>query len=599
MNHSNSLADNRYKTVNHEFIQPMKPVPLFSSEQIYEMEKQWFAQGNEPFALMKQASWQGAYWIEQNYQQLRSDVNRYAIVWVGAGNNGGDGWLIAHYLRCFGWQVRVIEVAQANTEIAQQAKQRYLAGFAGQVQVSKRPSKQQCTQPSCQDSNLQSDLQWKHGHYQHEVGVMSLQQEVSFTELLSMLYVMFQQIQCTACVHIDAMFGIGLTRIPKYAYRTAIEVLNHLTQKTADNTVIAVDIPSGLLASTGQVFESIAVHADVTLCMLARKVGLYIKSGLDYAGRVVDIPLVPYTHHLSDAIWLHTAPKQLLSRKHDSHKGSYGHVLMIGGNCIQGSQGMGGAVILSASSALSVGVGKVTVACHPQFHGALIASVPNAMSLNLCDMTGVKSMIAEVDAVAIGMGLGRDEQSAELFLHYLDAMIEAKKSILIDADALYHLASLWQQNHAIVAKLYAHAQTHAVYYTPHSGEASRLLAVATSEVEENRIKAIQTLAKCGGGSWLLKGAGSLVWSDAQCYVCLGGNAGMATAGMGDVLSGLAVGLLAQSDLAVEQKSLLQAVLIHAYAGDTVARHRGQWGLQAQDMPDAIAQTMQTLTTKSR
>ncbi|MGM8900695.1 NAD(P)H-hydrate epimerase, partial [Psychrobacter sp. 1Y4] len=175
----------------------------------------------------------------------------------------------------------------------------------------------------------------------------------------------------SADVYIDALFGIGLDRAPEGIYKEAISTFNRTTQQH-NALAVAVDIPSGLVTSTGEVFDRIAVQADVTLCLIARKFGLHTKDGTDYSGDIINIPLIPYQmvlqqkarpHKISDknanqdaieafepvAILL-TAAHSMKSRRQNSYKGSYGHALIIGGNRVDGSQGMGGAAILTSSS---------------------------------------------------------------------------------------------------------------------------------------------------------------------------------------------------------------------------------------------------------
>jgi len=256
---------------------------------------------------------------------------------------------------------------------------------------------------------------------------------------------------------------------------------------------------------------------------------------------------------------------------------------------------------------MATGAGKLTVACHEAFHGSLLTSLPDAMTINLHDASGVKGLIKQASVVAIGMGLGRDEKAEALFIDYVQAAIENEKSIVIDADGLYHLASLHVNNHELITELREYSTNHRVCLTPHSGEAARLLDQKISEIESNRLQAIKQCAATYGGNWVLKGAGSLVLEQEEgrekVYVCDAGNAGMATAGMGDVLSGVTTGLLAQQDLSVEARSLHQAVLIHGFAGDVLVYQAnsdintllvGQRGLQAQDMPAAIRHVMQLM-----
>lgn len=574
--------------INLSSIKNTKPIPLYSSDQLYAMEQSWFAEGYDSFGLMKQAAWQMAQHIElldekkplnpystaSIYTTSRHMCQHRVSIWVGKGNNGGDGWLIAYYLQQIGWQVEVVTVGfesddfdiSDTTELSDAKKALQVALSAHCSYRSFESSAYDINKGI--DSNLQAD------------------------------------------VYVDALFGIGLNRAPTGIHQTAISTFNMLSER--NNTLaIAVDIPSGLVASTGEVFDHLAVQADITLCLIARKFGLHTKDGIDYSGKVIDIPLIPY--QVNDQRFMPVAKLianayGLYPRRQNSYKGSYGHVLIIGGNRIDGSQGMGGAAILSASSSMAAGAGKITVACHDAFHSALLTSLPDAMTINLHDVDGVKQLIKSATVIAIGMGLGRDEKAKVLFIKYLQAAMEEKKSLVIDADGLYHLASLQLERHDLASQLREYSINHQVRLTPHSGEAARLLDKNIIEVESDRLQAVKECATTYGGEWVLKGAGSLILEQnldqREVYVCAVGNAGMATAGMGDVLSGIIAGLLAQQDLPSSIHTLHQAVVIHGLAGDILVNSShntlliGQRGLQAQDMPAAIRHVMQQLINVS-
>ncbi|CAN6959855.1 ADP-dependent (S)-NAD(P)H-hydrate dehydratase [Psychrobacter okhotskensis] len=583
-----------------------RPIALYSSEQVYAMEQAWFAEGYDSLGLMKQAAWQMAQHIEQLYGQKclqarasanhkvyrRNSCQQRASIWVGKGNNGGDGWLIAYYLQQAGWQVQLLTVGYTADDLETD----------NLMNAFNKADKHDVVSDAKQAQQIALSAKVP---YQRFEDSRASQSEIRETD-------------SPADIYIDALFGIGLDRAPEGVYEQAISAFNKITQLN-DALAIAVDIPSGLVASTGQVFERIAIHADVTLCLIARKFGLHTKDGMDYSGKVIDIPLIP-TQLSNSAATLVTVAHALNTRRQNSYKGSYGHVLVIGGNRINGSQGMGGAAILSASSVMATGAGKITVACHDAFHGALLTSLPDAMTIDLHDKEGVRKLIKEASVVTIGMGLGRDEKAQALFIHYVQAAITEKKPLVIDADGLYHLASLQMesQEHELIAQLRQHSIDHQVCLTPHSGEAARLLDKKVSIVEDDRLAAIKQCANTYGGDWVLKGAGSLVLeqsileqkgSQAHVYVCGLGNAGMASAGMGDVLSGVIAGMLAQQDLEDEARCLHQAVLLHGLAGDALVndtdhyQHNsslliGQRGLQAQDMPAAVRHVMQLITNKN-
>ncbi|WP_201617228.1 NAD(P)H-hydrate dehydratase [Psychrobacter immobilis] len=585
-----------------------RPIALYSSEQVYAMEQAWFAEGYDSLGLMKQAAWQMAQHIERLYEQKylqarasadhkvyrRNSCQQRASIWVGKGNNGGDGWLIAYYLQQAGWQVQLLTVGYTADDLETD----------NLMNAFNKADKHDVVSDAKQAQQIALSAKVP---YQRFEDSRASQSEIRETD-------------SPADIYIDALFGIGLDRAPEGVYEQAISAFNKITQLN-DALAIAVDIPSGLVASTGQVFERIAIHADVTLCLIARKFGLHTKDGMDYSGKVIDIPLIP-TQLSNSAATLVTVAHALNTRRQNSYKGSYGHVLVIGGNRINGSQGMGGAAILSASSVMATGAGKITVACHDAFHGALLTSLPDAMTIDLHDKEGVRKLIKEASVVTIGMGLGRDEKAQALFIHYVQAAITEKKPLVIDADGLYHLASLQMesQEHELIAQLRQHSIDHQVCLTPHSGEAARLLDKKVSIVEDDRLAAIKQCANTYGGDWVLKGAGSLVLEQSileqkgsqahvYVYVCGLGNAGMASAGMGDVLSGVIAGLLAQQDIEDEGRCLHQAVLLHGLAGDILVkdigyRHDnntlliGQRGLQAQDMPAAIRHVMQLIINQN-
>lgn len=536
---------------------------LYNSEQLYKLEQHWFEQGHGSFGLMQQAAWQLAYWVHKHksHQPRNSQAeNLIACIWAGCGNNGGDGWLVAHYLQQFGWHVTVIQVAEPNTKNSKKAKNIAVSSSCAMI-----------------DWTTSAELP---------------------TEVI------------LADIHIDAIFGIGLDRMPTGRYANAIHAFNKITSYK-HTTAIALDIPSGLVASTGQVFDELAIKANITLCLIANKVGLFTKDGKDNAGKVHTLPLIPLPANITPIANLLNQPYKMPTRTTNSHKGSYGHVLVIGGNQTNyvfsnvpsnalgmGAQGMGGAGILAASAAFAIGAGKVSVACHSNYHTALLARLPNAMCMDLHNHECVIDLCNNVDIVAIGMGLGRDETAQTLFVTYIKAAMQAGLPIVIDADGLYHLATSFKQGDDIVHFLKSYSETHFVAYTPHTGEMATLLATTAEEVEFDRIVAVQKAAALFGGNWLLKGAGNIVYEDGQLYLCDVGNAGMATAGMGDVLAGMIAGLKAQSNCTKNEHhfSLCQAVLIHGKAGDNLANKIGQLGLQAQDMAEAVSITTKELST---
>ena len=528
-------------------------IALYSPKQIYDIEKSWFS-NNDSFALMQQAAWQLAHIIKQeSSNQKGSHPQKSVLVVAGAGNNGGDAWLMAHYVNqlCPHWSVTVVQVAAPSTLDSQTAKHMYL-------------------------SNCPNAAKY-----------------LTLTAFLQPFYELGLSYQYD--VVIDGLLGIGLDGKPSDDYQTIINWINQYRKQVHACQVISIDVPSGLNAATGEVYDDIAIKADKTLCLIGRKVGLHIGDSKDYVGSVIDVPLLPIEQ---SGILLHSTLPNLPQRQQVSHKGTYGHVLIIGGNRLQDGHGMAGAAILAANAALSSGAGKVTVACHRDFHPAIVTALPNAMTADLHNIASVIELIDAVDVVAIGMGLGRDKVTLDLFNQYLTAIQQSEKLCVIDADGLYHLADWASTSDGLNAPIQPRLgqSNQRFYLTPHSAEAGRLLNQPYADIDRDKISAIRALAHQYGGNWLIKGAQTIVLEGDSLErdsidICGLGNAGMATAGMGDCLAGLMAGLLGQAIAA----PMLTSVLIHAKAGDTLAEKMGEYALQANHMASAIGEIIHQIT----
>ena len=528
-------------------------IALYTPKQIYDIEKNWFSK-NDSFALMQQAAWQLAHIIKQeSSNQKGSHPQKSVLVVAGAGNNGGDAWLVAHYVNklCPHCSVTVVQVAAPSTLDSQTAKHLY-------------------------QSNCPNAAKY-----------------LTLTAFLQPFYELGLSYHYD--VVIDGLLGIGLDGKPSADYQTIINWINQYRKQVHACQVISIDVPSGLNAATGEVCDNTAIKADKTLCLIGRKVGLHMGNSKDYVGSVIDVPLLPVEQ---SGILLHTNLPNLPQRQQVSHKGTYGHVLIIGGNRLQDGHGMAGAAILAASAALSSGAGKVTVACHRDFHPAIVTALPNAMTADLHNIASIIELINAVDVVAIGMGLGRDKATLELFNQYLRAIKQSEKLCVIDADGLYHLADWAGTSDSLTAPSQPRLgqSNQRFYLTPHSAEAGRLLNQSYADIDREKISAIRALAHQYGGNWLIKGAQTIVL-ERDCLerdyvdICGLGNAGMATAGMGDCLAGLMAGLLGQAIAA----PMLASVLIHAKAGDTLAEKMGEYALQANHMASAIGDIIHQIT----
>lgn len=250
--------------------------------------------------------------------------------------------------------------------------------------------------------------------------------------------------------------------------------------------------------------------------------------------------------------------KQLIPRKKDAHKGDFGHVLIIGGD-----YGMAGAVRMAGEAALRVGAGLVTIATRTEHVSAISSSRPELMCYGVSNFQHLTPLLKRATIVVLGPGLGQSDWSQEIF-----QAINCNQPKVVDADGLNLLAKLPQKRQDWIL-------------TPHLGEAARLLQSTADEIQKNRIQSIQQLQKNYGGVVVLKGAGSLILTPEQeLDQCTAGNPGMASPGMGDVLSGVIAGLLAQH--LTPGNAAKTGVLIHALAGDKAAGEHPR-GLLALDL----------------
>ena len=369
-----------------------------------------------------------------------------------------------------------------------------------------------------------------------------------------------------ADVVVDALFGLGLSRVPEGDVAAAIEAIR--AARGTGCGVLALDLPSGLDATRGVALGT-AVEADLTVTFIGDKLGLHTADGPDYSGHVIaatlEVPEAAYEGVAAAALRLE--PEELRAamprRRRSAHKNRHGHVLLVGGN-----RGMGGATLLAARAALRCGAGLVSVATHPAHAAALTAAQPELMCHGVTDASELESLLARANAVAIGPGLGQDAWARGLWARACAAGLP----LIVDADALNLLAE-----HAVPLPGDA-------VLTPHPGEAARLLGLDSgAAVQGARLAAVHALRTRYGGAVVLKGAGTLI-AGQKVWLCPYGNPGMAVAGMGDVLTGIIVALRAQGLTA--EASARCGVLIHALAGDRAAQS-GQRGLLPSDLIEAL------------
>jgi NAD(P)H-hydrate epimerase len=358
---------------------------------------------------------------------------------------------------------------------------------------------------------------------------------------------------------VDALLGTGLSGELSGHWAEAVAGINE-----AGSPVVAVDIPSGLCADSGRVLGC-AVRADLTVSFIALKRGLLTNEGPDHCGQLVfsglNVPHEVYGHQAPAVrrIDYQALAPLLPPRRRNAHKGDHGHVLVIGGE-----HGMSGAARMAAEAAARVGAGLVSVATRASHAALLSAARPELMCHGIEDVDELEPLLHRASVVAIGPGLGLDAWGRRM----LARVLQCHLPLVLDADALNLLAIEPLRHDKWVL-------------TPHPGEAARMLGCSSEEIQADRFAAVAALEASYGGTVILKGSGSLVLGvDGESALCSEGNPGMASGGMGDVLTGTIAGLIAQG-LALREAARL-GVAMHAAAADAAARE-GERGMLATDL----------------
>lgn len=360
---------------------------------------------------------------------------------------------------------------------------------------------------------------------------------------------------------VDAILGTGLEREVSGAWRNAIQTMN-----TYPADIFALDIPSGLHADTGAVLGA-AIHAAATMTFIGLKLGLFTGQGPSCCGEIhfanLDVPPEIYPA-LHPACWRYAGedlPGLLPLRERSAHKGHFGHVLVIGGE-----HGMAGAARLTGEAAARCGAGLISIATRAAHAGLQAAVRPELMFQGVETPAELAPLLNRATVIAIGPGLGRTDWGRSM----LQAALASDKPLVVDADGLNLLAvePVFRENWIL---------------TPHPGEAARLLKMTPAEVEADRITAVEDLALRYGGVVVLKGAGSLIASreEGRVALCTTGNPGMASGGMGDVLTGVIAALLAQG--LPPFAAAKAGVYLHGFAGNQAAQAGGERGLLATDL----------------
>ena len=383
-----------------------------------------------------------------------------------------------------------------------------------------------------------------------------------------------------AGVIVDALFGTGLERPLQGRFAAMVQAMD-----ASGRPVMAVDIPSGVNATTGEVL-GVAPKADLSVTFCRPKRGHFLFPGAERCGdlAVVDIGIPEGNVHGHGAAAHLLGPMVLAPlcapRPRRSHKGTYGHLLLLAG-----SRSMPGAAVLAANAALAAGSGLVTLVVPDGVQVLLRGLVPEVIVQTLPAVDGafaaasvdeLGSLLQGKTGVGIGPGVGRSADT-EAFVRRVVA--DVALPVVVDADGLRALEGAGPLDGAGATRV----------LTPHPGEAAGLLERTTLDVEADRLAAAQEITRRYRTTTVLKGAATVIAAPAgELYLNPTGNPGMASAGSGDVLTGLVASLLAQPGVIIDpQHAVLAGVYLHGLAGDLAAVRVGEPNLRASDITDEV------------
>ena len=512
---------------------------IVTGTQMQALDRRTITEAQVPsLVLMERAGSGVAAFLEDQFSPLRGKT---ATILCGKGNNGGDGLVLARLLRQHHAKVTVLLLAPIG--------------------------------------DLSRDAAIMYRRWLRVAGKSSTKEFRSSEQAGAML--------ASSDFIVDALLGTGLSTEVTGVYRDAIRLMN-----SANRPLIAVDMPSGIHADNGALLGE-AVRATATITFGLPKLGLYIGAGIDHTGtiHVVDIGIPPaYVEAVNSRTIVVTnelVAKAIPARPASAHKGTFGHA-----GIIAGSVGKTGAAALAARAALRMGAGLVTVGTPSSVNDVLEAKLLEAMTIPLPETkartlarSGLDRILAFMQArtaLAIGPGLSTHPETVELVQ---SLMKHIDRPAVLDADALNALASR--------ASLLTECKIPPIL-TPHPGEMARLEVDATSQsVNADRLGTARRFARERGVFVVLKGARTVIARpDGLLAICPTGNPGMATAGTGDALTGMIVGLLAQAVPAWE--AACAGTYLHGLAGDLAAQQFGQAGMLAGDLIDHIPYALQAI-----
>ena len=505
-----------------------------------EIDRQTMAAGTPGVQLMENAGRQVFGVISEEWEDLQ---DLCVTIVCGRGNNGGDGFVVARLLSQSGAEPRVFLTAEEETvrgDAAEHLERLKAAGVAVETLLG-------------QDS------------------LEPLERALEGADLV-----------------VDALLGTGLKGPPRPEAARVIECVMQ-----ADRPVVAVDLPSGLEADTGQVHGS-CVHAVLTVTFGLPKTGHLFFPGRAYCGilRLTDIGLASEAIQRCPSRTLLLTEERMAEciplRPEDAHKGTCGSVVVVAG-----SVGMTGAAALTADAALLAGAGRVTLGVPASLNDILEAKLTEVMTwplpevgkrrcLALRGLGEIERLLDGADCLALGPGVGRYRETVELVRRLVPRV---ELPMVLDADGLFALAG---------AVELLSERTAPTVLTPHLGEFARLTGLDAVQIAKAPLECARQFAQEYQVTLVLKGAPTVIGlADGRRLVNPTGNPGMATAGSGDVLTGLITGLLAQG-LEPEMAACL-GVYLHGRAGDLARDKLGEWGMKAGDIGQMLPQaTLETL-----
>lgn len=513
---------------------------VLTTSQIQDLDRQTIEEIGIPGVVLMENAGRGMTWhILDKFADLKPGP---ALVLAGKGNNGGDGYVIARHLMEHGWQVDTLVLAERSA-------------ISGDAEVNLKIL-EACGGP----------VAFAPDNASLEQGLAAIPQPR---------------------LVVDALFGTGLTKPVGGHYARAIDWINE-----SPAPVAAVDIPSGVDASTGKVLGK-CVSADLTATFAFPKIGQVSYPGAGHVGDLVTVDIgIPRQVHgqVGDDCLLvdEAVVRELLPlRPADGHKGTFGHLVVVAG-----SVGKTGAAVMTAEAALRGGCGLVTLACPSQVQPVVAGKLLEVMTVPLADSNGEVSVQALPDlrqllegkqALAIGPGLGLGDEAVSLMRKLLG---ESPLPAVVDADALTALSGHLD--------MLAQRREIATVLTPHPGEMARLANMSVQDVQADRATVARDFAVRHGVLVVLKGARTVIaLPDGRLRINGSGHAGMASGGMGDVLTGLVGSFLSQG-LSAEKAAVL-AVYLHGYSGDRLAETYGDAGLLARDIISDLPAARRALT----